>query len=107
MFIAFSQDSMQVLEMVPISFHSNGAQRYVIKPCGGVLSDLLIIWLFQWFRLIVENRPTYNEDVTDLSDINDIRNGMFINTIIHAKFDKRVVVFLKVSHLSSNNLFFL
>jgi hypothetical protein len=62
--------------------------------------------LFQWFRLIVDNRPTYNEDVTDLNDINDIRNGVFITNTIHAAFDKRDVVFLKVSHLLSNDLVF-
>ena len=35
---------------------------------------LIAIWPLQWIRLIVENRPNYSEDVTQLNDVNDIRN---------------------------------
>ncbi|KAF8232675.1 hypothetical protein L208DRAFT_1360845 [Tricholoma matsutake] len=49
----------------------------------------------EWFRLIVENRPRYSEDVTELKDINDIRNGIFAAVQIHNAFDPRRVVILK------------
>jgi hypothetical protein len=52
-------------------------------------SDLL---LFQWFRLIVDNRPCYREDVMDLYNINE----MFTNGFIQKLFDQRLVVVLKV-----------
>jgi hypothetical protein len=55
--------------------------------------------LFQWFRLIVENRPRYNEDVTGLDEINDIRNGVFTNHLIHAAFGPRQIAILKVCHI--------
>jgi len=49
----------------------------------------------EWFRLIVENRPAYSEDVTSLHDINDIRNGIFAATMIHNGFDPRHAAILK------------
>ncbi|KAI0247736.1 hypothetical protein BJV78DRAFT_1157000 [Lactifluus subvellereus] len=49
----------------------------------------------EWLRLIVENRPKYSEDVRELHDINDIRNGVFANCMIHKDFDPRSVVILK------------
>jgi hypothetical protein len=55
--------------------------------------------LFQWFRLIIENRPNYEEDVTELNDINDIRNGVFANVLVHNFFDRRRIVILKVCHI--------
>ncbi|KIL57679.1 hypothetical protein M378DRAFT_87561 [Amanita muscaria Koide BX008] len=48
-----------------------------------------------WFRLIVENRPNYSENVTALGDINDIRNGVFANTLIHNGFGPRFAAVLK------------
>jgi len=54
---------------------------------------------FQWFRLIVENRPSYSENVTALDDINDIRNGVFANVLMHNWFNQRRVVILKVCHI--------
>ena len=56
------------------------------------------LWLFQWLRLIVENRPHYNEKVENLNDINDIRNGIFANELIHKGLDSRIAVILKVCH---------
>ncbi|OJA19404.1 hypothetical protein AZE42_13933, partial [Rhizopogon vesiculosus] len=49
----------------------------------------------EWFRLIVENRPTYDEQVTELNDINDVQNGVFANTSIHPNFDSHHVVIPK------------
>ncbi|KAF8523452.1 hypothetical protein BU17DRAFT_85740 [Hysterangium stoloniferum] len=49
----------------------------------------------QWFQLIVGNRPNYSEDVGDLDDINDIRNGVFANPLIHHVFDSRDIAILK------------
>jgi len=58
-----------------------------------------LLWLFQWFRLIVENRPNYSEDVAGLGDINDIRNGVFAAAQIRNGFDPRHIVVLKVCHI--------
>ncbi|KAF8235116.1 hypothetical protein L208DRAFT_1543798 [Tricholoma matsutake] len=60
---------------------------------GSVFGDSLHIIPFkrgsEWFRLIVENRTSYDEDVATLVDINDIRNGVLANTTIHRTFDRR------------------
>ncbi|KAF8523455.1 hypothetical protein BU17DRAFT_63747 [Hysterangium stoloniferum] len=52
----------------------------------------------EWFRLIVGNRPNYSEDVGDLDDINDIRNGVFANSMIHNVFDSHRIAILKPSN---------
>ncbi|EDR05166.1 uncharacterized protein LACBIDRAFT_294884 [Laccaria bicolor S238N-H82] len=49
----------------------------------------------EWFRLIVENRPSYDEEVESLEDINDIRNGVFASMMINRIFDQRLVAILK------------
>ena len=49
--------------------------------------------------MIVENRPTHDEDEEDLTDINDVRNGVFAINTIHRTFDLRKVVVLKVCHI--------
>ncbi|KAF8228219.1 hypothetical protein L208DRAFT_1488951 [Tricholoma matsutake] len=49
----------------------------------------------KWFRLIIENYPCYNEDVTALKDINDIRNDIFTVVPIHNAFDPHRIVVLK------------
>lgn len=54
----------------------------------------------QWLRLIIENRPKYGERLASLCSINDIRNGVFANNIIHQGFDARSAVILKVCHIS-------
>ncbi|KAF8342474.1 hypothetical protein F5887DRAFT_974428 [Amanita rubescens] len=48
-----------------------------------------------WLQLIVRNRPSHGENVATLNNINDIRNGIFASSLIHASFDKRLVVVLK------------
>ncbi|KAF8351962.1 hypothetical protein F5887DRAFT_1170358 [Amanita rubescens] len=48
-----------------------------------------------WLRLIIANRPKYTESVAGLDNINDIRNGVFANSVIHQGFDERVVAILK------------
>jgi hypothetical protein len=50
----------------------------------------------QWFCLIVANRPKYGENVANLNDINDVRNGVFSSLQINAVFDQRRVAILKV-----------
>ena len=59
----------------------------------------------QWLRLIVENRPKYGENVTDLNDINDIRNGVFAATQIHTVFDPRHIAILKVRRVCPTHVF--
>ncbi|KAF8523451.1 hypothetical protein BU17DRAFT_63744 [Hysterangium stoloniferum] len=49
----------------------------------------------EWFQLIVGNRPNYSENVGDLDDINDIRNGVFASHMIHHVFDSRDIAILK------------
>ncbi|OAX35777.1 hypothetical protein K503DRAFT_802544 [Rhizopogon vinicolor AM-OR11-026] len=49
----------------------------------------------EWFRLIVENRPKYGEQVTGLDEINGVRNGMFANSLMHISFNLRCVAILK------------
>lgn len=64
--------------------------------------DVILRWhyirssTFQWFRLIIDNRPNYDEDVTQLNDINDVRNGVYASSQIHTEFGPRRVVILKV-----------
>ena len=48
--------------------------------------------------MTVENRPTHDEE-EDLTDINDIRDGMFSIDTIHRTFDLRKVVVLKVRRI--------
>ena len=65
-----------------------------------VSSSPFLRLLFQWFRLIIANRPKYGENVGTLNDINDIRNGVFASAAIHSPFDQRFAVVLKVCHIS-------
>jgi hypothetical protein len=55
------------------------------------------LWPPQWFQLIIANRPNYEEVVEDLTDVNDVRNGVFATENIHRVFDPREVAILKVS----------
>jgi hypothetical protein len=57
------------------------------------MSDLLIPTAIP---VVSAYRPCHNENVTDLNDIDDIRNGMFANVLIHNSFDPRLVVVLNV-----------
>jgi hypothetical protein len=50
----------------------------------------------------VENRPSCSENVRELHDINDIRNGVFANTLIHSGFNPRRLAILVVCHNLSN-----
>jgi hypothetical protein len=49
----------------------------------------------QWLWLILDNRPQYGEDVTQFTDINDIRNGVFALIQIHNDFGPRNIVILR------------
>jgi hypothetical protein len=55
----------------------------------------------QWFSLIVQNRPAYSENIDELSDIDDIRNGMLAHHSAHWALDLRNAVILHVRHLCS------
>jgi hypothetical protein len=50
--------------------------------------------------MIIDNRPKYEEDVDDMTEINDIRNGVIAGLQLHPEFDRRQVVILKVLHFS-------
>ena len=53
--------------------------------------------LIQWFKLIIQNRPhDDDDDIEELNDINDVRNGFFANRAIHPFFDARQLAILKV-----------
>jgi hypothetical protein len=55
-----------------------------------------ILTPFQWIEVIVRSRSNNNnEDITDLT-VNDVRNGMLVNQIIHSSLESRQVAFLKV-----------
>ena len=97
-FVVFLLDFRQMLEMVYISSHSSGVQRYVLHSCiDDHLIDSFSSRLFQWFRLIVRNRPDEDKDyVGGLEDINGVRNGIFATSAIHRSFDTRKLVILKV-----------
>ncbi|KAF8313720.1 uncharacterized protein EI90DRAFT_3159633 [Cantharellus anzutake] len=49
----------------------------------------------EWFRLIIAGRNAYEEDVSNLISINDIRNGLFVGADIHRHIDARRFVILK------------
>jgi hypothetical protein len=48
-----------------------------------------------WFELIVNSRSPYDEDVSDLNSVNDIRNGMLVDSAIHRRLDLCQFAFLK------------
>ncbi|KAJ7669051.1 hypothetical protein B0H14DRAFT_3538832 [Mycena olivaceomarginata] len=49
-----------------------------------------------WMKHIVENRiPEEKEDVSNLTTINEIRNGMLVSNDLHPLIDKRKLVVLK------------
>ena len=81
-----------------ISSRTGGVLTYVLHSYVEWPSNRLpFLWSFQWFKLIIENRPHDDDDDTrGLNDINDIRNGFFGTTLIRSKFDKREFVILKV-----------
>ena len=76
------------------------------EVCSYIDSDGRLIALpffFQWFRLIVQNRPhEEDDDLVGLKDISDVRNGLFAATMFRRVFDARELVILKVCA----NLFF-
>ncbi|KAF8495603.1 hypothetical protein BU17DRAFT_78499 [Hysterangium stoloniferum] len=83
-------------------FRNNLLERDVFCVWTGAAPDVgagLHIIPFQrgseWFQLIVNNRPNCSEDVEDLDNINDIRNGVFANCMIHNLFDSRRIAILK------------
>jgi hypothetical protein len=85
------------LEMVYISSHSSGVLRYVLHSCiDGHLIGSLSSRLFQWFRLIVQNRPHEDNDyVGGLENINDVRNGIFATSTLHRSLTHENLSFSK------------
>ncbi|KAH9959463.1 hypothetical protein BC827DRAFT_1134615 [Russula dissimulans] len=49
----------------------------------------------EWFQLIISNRHAYDEDVSDLLSINDIRNGLLVQPNLHNLIDSRQLVILQ------------
>ena len=45
------------------------------------------------------NRPKYSENVTTLTDVNDIRKGVLASTLVRRAFDPRLIAILKVCHI--------
>jgi hypothetical protein len=46
--------------------------------------------------MIIQNRPHNGEDVGDITDVNDVRNGVFVYSTVHVSLDRRRAVILKV-----------
>ncbi|KAJ7868369.1 hypothetical protein B0H14DRAFT_316875 [Mycena olivaceomarginata] len=55
--------------------------------------------LCQWFDLIVKNRPAADEDKSTLTTVDDIRNGMLLESNAHIVADLRQVVVLKMPNV--------
>ncbi|KAH9959456.1 hypothetical protein BC827DRAFT_1361119 [Russula dissimulans] len=49
----------------------------------------------EWFQLIIGNRHAYDEDVSDLLSINDIRNGLLVRPDLHNLINSRQFVILQ------------
>jgi len=49
----------------------------------------------EWFQLIIGSRHPYEEDVSELASINDIRNGLLIQPTLHFAIDSRQFVILQ------------
>jgi hypothetical protein len=82
-----------------IPFKQGSDVRSIIIYLEYVSSSPFLWLIFQWLRLIIENRPKYGERLASLRSINDIRNGVFANNSILQGFDARSAVILKVCHL--------
>ncbi|KAJ6482903.1 hypothetical protein C8R47DRAFT_1133084 [Mycena vitilis] len=53
-----------------------------------------------WLCQIVESRVAEDDDnVSDLDDINDIRNGMLVSNVVHPLIDRKKLVILKTPNL--------
>ena len=55
--------------------------------------------LSQWFQTIISNRHAYDEDVSDLLSINDIRNGLLVRPDLYNLIDSRQFVIVQVLYL--------
>jgi len=49
----------------------------------------------EWFQLIIGSRQPYDEDVSELTSINDIRNGLLVQPTLHTVVDSREFVILQ------------
>ena len=106
MFVVSGQELIQRMELVYISFPFSGITKYVVQLWAGKISDCrLFVQQSQWLRFIVENRPHHAENVRDLNDFSDIRNGIFSANHIHGPFDQRRVVIFKVCCIYSQVTF--
>ena len=85
-----------VVEGVHIIPYARGDEVYsLLMP----LLESSLNRLSQWFQLIIGNRQAYNEDVSDLLSINDIRNGILVQPTLHNLIDSRRFAILQVLHL--------
>ena len=78
--------------------HRRGSEVWQGISCFQIFERLYTSWS-QWFRGIIHNRPNYEENVEDLTEINDIRNGLCMYASAHSLFDQREAVILKVRHV--------
>jgi len=49
--------------------------------------------------LIAENCSENEEEVEDITNINDVHNGVFTTIAIHNVFDRHMLAILKVQHM--------
>ena len=98
MSVVFLLDLRRRLEKVYMSSRSSGVLRFVLQSyIDSRLIAFLSFRLFQWFRLIIQNRPHEDDDdLRGLDDISDVRNGFFATRTLHPAFDARRLVILKV-----------
>ncbi|KAF9513409.1 hypothetical protein BS47DRAFT_1344194 [Hydnum rufescens UP504] len=65
----------------------------------GFTEAVHIIPFSRWFEALVRSRRAYDESVDDLTDINDVRNGLHLVSLLPRSFDQRGVVILKTPNL--------
>jgi hypothetical protein len=50
----------------------------------------------QWFQSLIRSRDPYDEDVTDLHSVDDVRNGFLTAKFMQHYFEKQFIAILKV-----------
>ncbi|KAH9973561.1 hypothetical protein BGW80DRAFT_1308141, partial [Lactifluus volemus] len=50
----------------------------------------------KWFQSLIRSRNAYDEDVTDLHSVDDVRNGFLANKTMQYYFEKQYLAILKV-----------
>ena len=83
------------VRIVYTSFPLNGVLKYASQVFLG--KNLIVsLQLIQWFKLIMENYPSYDENAEILANINNIHNGILAHMMIHHRFNLHCIAILKV-----------